>query len=881
MPRSRAPLWRRSEASSYLVRSPSTASGVENMNSIVSGGCSTRRKRSKDAPALDVLSLAPSDDSSVVTATPVTSAGVFVTPSPILATLSTSEWLMLSRNHCESSHPSSMEKPLSGVIITAEVGGWLRVREQRNGTIRYQRRLRYVSNPSCLCWSLSFCGIFFVGQQCGLVTMLQLKNESIIEVADCVLHEAPIVAMVRVFVNVRGGANGSVAVKKASGTAQELLLTLDTNGVLAAWKTADLCCLQTVLLSHPPFRCLTSDESLPGCVFVPGGIEGALAADGGGGGVFDIMLLEYPHEVGAAWRCLMTYGGMKAAVISMTLAPRHSSPGMAQQLTLWGGTENGAIYMWDVGSGTLLRRVDEVTPSCSPIHYLYCAPHMDPRHMWVCTRGGSVTLWDTSRLMMLSELPVSYPKGPAVSRPSSRSRHLHSGGSGTDADTCFLRHLVSDASEAPSHFTLFVRPIEPVVTLRLWAAATDGTVRSLLCQTNLSALPVGEKSSTLGALRNTSLAAGAVPASVMDHDFNVIEKETVRVFIEGKARLFVEETTALRNDISRLTREVAALQVRNRVLADALKKAIGRIATRTDDDNDVSKKKPHVDSPLSETSLPRVTGETPHTDSIRVVLKELHGRLQDAFDESEQLAAEKMALRLQLTDQTQRPELSQEGPAALTPVNFSQHEAIIQVNQTTVKCLQEELAMCQEASKSYMHHWREEQVRREAAERECELCKQRLLTLENELGRARTLLSVPAVDAAGGQNNTCQTVQDESIDGGRELEKLAFCSGALSGRIDASIEAAAAMHELESARKEILQRERWLVEAQERLQEMRRDVQRSREAVDAKAAESHRTQQRLVERESILLEHAERLCVLEEELRRKERRLLAWRGYSR
>ncbi|PWV05381.1 hypothetical protein C3747_133g44 [Trypanosoma cruzi] len=880
MPRSRAPLWRRSEASSYLVRSPSTASGVENMDNIFSGGYSKRRKRSKDAPALDVLSLVPSDDSSVVTATPVTSAGVFVTPSPILATLSTSEWLMLSRNHCESSHPSSMEKPLSGVIITAEVGGWLRVRDQRNGTIRYQRRLRYVSNPSCLCWSLSFCCIFFVGQQCGLLTMLQLKNESIIEVADCVLHEAPIVAMVRVFVNVHGGAKGSVAVEKASGTAQELLLTLDANGVLAAWKTADLCCLQTVQLSHPPFRCLTSDESLPGCVFVPGGIEGALAADGGSG-VFEIMLLEYPHEMGAAWRSLMTYGGIKAAVISMTLAPRHSSSGTAQQLTLWGGTETGAIYMWDVGSGTLLRRVDEVTPSCSPIHYLYCAPHMDPRHMWVCTRGGSVTLWDTSRLMMLSELPVSYPKGPAVSRPSSRSRHLHSGGSGTDAEKCFLRHLVSDASEAPSHFTLFVRPIEPVVTLRLWAAATDGTVRSWLCQTTLSGLSAGEKSSTLGASRSTSHAAGAVPASVMDRDSNVIEKETVRVFIEGKARLFVEETTALHNDVSRLRREVAALQARNRVLADALKKAIGRIASRTDDDNDVSKKKPHVDSPLSEASPPRVTGETPHTDSIRVVLKELHSRLQDAFDESEKLAAEKMALRLQLTDKTQRPELSHEGPAALTSGKSSQQEAVIQGNQITVGCLQEELAICQEASTSYMHHWQEEQVRREAAERECELCKQRLLTLEDELDRARTLLSLHAMDASGGQNNTRQAVQNEGIDGGRELEKLAFCSGALGGRIDASIDAAAVMHELESAQAELLRRERRLAEAQERLQEMRRDVQRSREAVDAKAAELHRTQQRLVEKESILLEHAERLCALEEELRRKERCLLLWRGYSR
>ncbi|RNC43743.1 hypothetical protein TcCL_NonESM06556, partial [Trypanosoma cruzi] len=157
----------------------------------------------------------------------------------------------------------------------------------------------------------------------------------------------------------------------------------------------------------------------------------------------------------------------------------------------------------------------------------------------------------------------------------------------------------------------------------------------------------------------------------------------------------------------------------------------------------------------------------------------------------------------------------------------------------------------------------------------------RLLTLEKELDRARTLLSLHAMDASGGQNNTRQAVQNEGIDGGRELEKLAFCSGALSGRIDASIDAAAAMHELESAQAELLRRERRLAEAQERLQEMRRDVQRSREEVDAKAAELHHTQQRLVEKESILLEHAERLCALEEELRRKERCLLLWRGYSR
>ncbi|RNF02024.1 hypothetical protein TraAM80_06639 [Trypanosoma rangeli] len=865
MPHSHALLQRRSGVSSYRVRSPGAATSVDKMHSFASGACpNKRRRRSPGALALDVPSLGPSEDGATATATPVTGAGVFVAPNPILATLSTSEWLMSSRVHlADPALRSSMERPLLGVVVTAEVGGWLRVREQRNGTIHYQRRLRSRCNPLCLCWSLASCCTFFVGQQCGLVTMLQLQHESIIEVADCVLHEAAVVAMTRVFVHTRGN---TVAAEKTSGMAQELLLTLDANGVLGVWKTAGPYCMQKVQLLHPPFRCLTSDESLPGGIFVPGGVEGALAADGGAGGsrggVFDVALLECPYEVGAAWRRRVTYGGTRAAVISMALAPRPSSAPAGTTLTLWGGTENGALHMWDVASGAPLRVLHEVTPSCAPIHYLHCVPCIDPRHVWVCTRGGSVMLWDAGRLMLLSELSVSYPKGPAVDTPHSSPRHPHCGGGETDANTCFLQHLLSDASEAPTHFTLFVRPIEPVLTLRLWSAATDGTVRSWLCQTSLS-----------------EVSLGATPASSVGRNPDVIAMETVRAFIEGKARLFAEETDALRRDVAQLTRESAALQARNRVLADALRAATTRIACQHDE-GDVANRRPSVESPQPREPPLSSLGDSPHISSMRAALEDLRRRLQDASSENERLSAEKMVLRLRLAEQPSKLELAQGGGAALLP-SALQPAVVAGEEQMTLERLQEEVAACQATSEEYMHHWRREQTRREAAEKECEVCKRRLRTLEDELSCAKAQLLVCTAGAAARvQNTTHQTAEDGDVDGGRPLEKPAFSCGALSGRRDAVIDGAATQN-LESAWRELHRREQRLAAAQDMVQDKWSDIQQSRVEVDAEAAELRHAQQRLVEREAGLLEHAERLCALEEELRRRERCLFQRRSRSR
>ncbi|ESL07038.1 hypothetical protein TRSC58_05279 [Trypanosoma rangeli SC58] len=864
MPHSHALLQRRSGVSSYRVRSPGAATSVDKTNSFASGPCpNKRRQRLLDASPLDVPSLGPGGDGADATATPVTSAGVFVTPNPILATLSTGEWLMSSRVHsADPALRSSMERPLLGVVVTAEVGGWLRVREQRNGTIHYQRRLRSGCNPLCLCWSLASCCSFFVGQQCGLVTMLQLQHESIIEVADCVLHEAAVVAMTRVFVHTRGN---TVTAENPSGMEQELLLTLDASGVLGVWKTAGPYCIQRVQLSHPPFRCLTSDESLPGGVFVPGGVEGALTAYGGAGGsrgeVFDVALLECPHEVGGAWRRRVTYGGTRAAVISMALAPRPSSAPAGTTLTLWGGTESGALHMWDVAGGAPLRVVHEVTPSCAPIHYLHCVPCIDPQHVWVCTQGGSVTLWDAGRLMLLSELSVSYPRGPAVAPPHSSPRHSHCGGGGTDADTCFLQHLLSDASEAPAHFTLFVRPIEPVLTLRLWSAATDGTVRSWLCQTNLSEVSLGAK-----------------PASSAGSDPNAIAMETVCAFIEGKARQFAEETDALRRDIARRTRESEALQARNRVLADAVKAATARIAGQYDED-DMESRKPS-ESPLPRQQPLSPLGDSQHINSMRATLEDLRRRLQDAFSENERLSTDKMVLRLQLAEQPPRLELAEGGLAAFLP-SAPQPAVIAGEGQMTVERLQEELAACQATSEEYLHHWRMEQTRREAAEEECKVCKQRLRALDDELSRAKAQLLVRAAGASARvRSTTHEAAQDGDLDGGRSLEKLAFCCGALSGRRDAAIDGAA-MQDWESAWRELHRREQRLAAAQDTMQEKWSDVQQSRVEVDAEAAELRRAQQRLVEREAELLEHAERLCALEEELRRRERRLFQRRSHSR
>ncbi|KEG07035.1 hypothetical protein DQ04_11171020, partial [Trypanosoma grayi] len=334
MPRHRVPLRERSEASSFLVRTASAAS-IANRNS------SKRRWSTADVPPLDVTSREVGDDSDAIAATPVTSAGVFVTPNVVLAALSTSEWLMCSGDRHDSlSTLQSSGAPFPCVVITAEVGGWLRVREQRNGAIRYQRRLRSLSDPSCLCWgSPSLCGgsinggpIFFAGQQCGLVTVLQLRGETIVEVADCVLHEVPIVALTRVFV--RDGASHIVSAGVAEEQNEEVLATLDAGGLLAVWDTAALHCLSTAQLRQTPARCLLSDGCVPGCVFVPGGVSTApppprgddshchsiddnLSSRSGQDGAFDIVLTRCPVGAGAPWKAVVAYSGAEAAVISM------------------------------------------------------------------------------------------------------------------------------------------------------------------------------------------------------------------------------------------------------------------------------------------------------------------------------------------------------------------------------------------------------------------------------------------------------------------------------------------------------------------------------------------------------------------------------------
>lgn len=851
MSRSGVPIWRRCEAASSLVRSPHPARCDGR-----TGSCGRGKKRA-DVPHFDRAGGGVEGDDSAPTATPVTSSGLFVASNTILAALSTSEWLMSSWDHQNFSALSFAEGPLMGVVITAEAGGWLRVREQRNGSIRYQRRLHSESDPSCMCWAGMFPSFdFFVGQQCGRVTMMRLLGESITKVADCVLHEVAVVAMARV--SLRGTTDSTtVGTERTRDTTQEVLLTLDAGGVLAMWGVTNLQCLHTVRLRHSPVRCLLSDRSLPGCVFVPSGIVQVLTAPGTDDkrGLFDVVLARCPFGAETTWETVVTYGGAEAAVISMSLAPRNGSTGRTEQ-ALWGGTESGALHMWDVIGGTPLRVVRRATPACSPVHHLMCASRVDPQHVWVCTRGGGVALWDAARLVMVTELPVSYPRGPAAGNCSSKKgRH------GDGADTHFLQHLVKDTSEVPSHFTLFVGPIEPVLTLRLWSASTDGSVRSWLCQTALSDIFHREAPSRFSSSHDISDKKTRTNVGFNHNDDDVdinaavLDKDTVRLFIETKARLFVEETASLRSDVLRLTHDNEALQARNRLLTTALNAAIARIAGN----DDAAKEEPLVTSPLPSSQSQRCPFEgtsvaTP-TETVLNALGDLRRRLQDSFEEKERLAADKMALRLQLSGQLPPLDVTCEERAAPLATIVGHHEVVAQQELNEVERLREELAACQATSKMYMGRWREQEVRREAVEQECEMYRKQLVALREELRHTRALLSTPTGDHSWALEKASGSyvVTSTGINKKQALEQPVFFCDVLGKNI---VNATSG---------------RGLEEEQ---------MECSQEEADNKVVWLDRARQSLWEKEVFLLRQAERLCALEEELRRKESRLMRLRRDS-
>ncbi|GET88199.1 hypothetical protein, conserved [Leishmania tarentolae] len=153
----------------------------------------------------------------------VVDTGVFVCPNTVVAALYSAA---PGRGH---------------VVVTAESGGWLRVREQQTGTIRYQQQLRDGGEVSCLAWASAaddaavepLGAVVVVGQLSGLISFYVLVGESLVELpsATCVFHEAPLLSCVPLCVP----ASAAEPASTSPCTFVSALLSLDADGVMALW----------------------------------------------------------------------------------------------------------------------------------------------------------------------------------------------------------------------------------------------------------------------------------------------------------------------------------------------------------------------------------------------------------------------------------------------------------------------------------------------------------------------------------------------------------------------------------------------------------------------------------------------------------------------
>ncbi|KAG5502724.1 hypothetical protein JIQ42_05794 [Leishmania sp. Namibia] len=154
----------------------------------------------------------------------VVDTGVFVSPNTVVAAL-------------YSAAPGRAH-----IVVTAESGGWLRVREQQTGAIRHQQQLRDGGELSCLAWASAardavvepFGAVVVAGQLSGLISFYALVGESLVELpsATCVFHEAPLLTCVPL-------PAPASAVGPAAPKPRELvtaLLSVDADGVVALWR---------------------------------------------------------------------------------------------------------------------------------------------------------------------------------------------------------------------------------------------------------------------------------------------------------------------------------------------------------------------------------------------------------------------------------------------------------------------------------------------------------------------------------------------------------------------------------------------------------------------------------------------------------------------
>lgn len=398
----------------------------------------------------------------------VTLSGTFVSPDPIIAVLPVAA---AARSHLSS---SSSGPAVIGTVWTAESGGWVRVRHAITGEVQQQRRIAGME-PTCM----AHCAVsrtVWVGTSDGPLIVFDV--DSVNKVAECMLHEAGVTCVLvpgsasrsaggSNVIDVHNTTNSSSSmiahhqrnsnVNSAAAASQRrvsnnsTLWSAGSDGRIAVWDTTSCSVVRCFLACHGAVNCLASLGAL------------GVAANGNDGTICvwplekpsSSDMKEVPTAMVSTAISAQQHGHDASNVSQSQQQQQHQQQPAAilslctvSETLLWSGSEDGSIRVWQYTHNAL--RPVSTTAISSPLRTLHggAAVHCITKEpagsrVWTASLDGKLALWDSVRIALLSQMPVSFPP-------------------------------------RGNHFVFSVAPVAVASAQRLWACSTDGTVRSWL-----------------------------------------------------------------------------------------------------------------------------------------------------------------------------------------------------------------------------------------------------------------------------------------------------------------------------------------------------------------------------------------------------------------
>lgn len=156
---------------------------------------------------------------------------------------------------CPNTIVAALHSAVSGIVVTAECGGWLRLRDGRRGTIQHQRQLPSGNEATCLCWTsvmdrvgLDDCRspppppVVVVGLMSGVITLYLLVGASLVECfassgTTCtgVWHSDPVLSLLSLNSSRKESNAASNDSTSNSSTGGDVIVSMDAGGAVAVW----------------------------------------------------------------------------------------------------------------------------------------------------------------------------------------------------------------------------------------------------------------------------------------------------------------------------------------------------------------------------------------------------------------------------------------------------------------------------------------------------------------------------------------------------------------------------------------------------------------------------------------------------------------------